>query len=79
MPSPYLTPYLYKSSFLDSQYGICKVDGTFMICDSQLTVDSDNDITIKVKRFRGTQGLWELLTHRKVQRDLGTSSVITIG
>ena len=32
-------------------------------------MDRDSDITIKGKHFRGTQGLWELLTRRKVQRD----------
>ena len=37
--------------------------------DSQLSVVSHSDITIKWKRFRGTQGLWELLTRRKEQRD----------
>ena len=41
-----------------------------MIGDSALTVDSDSDVTIKVKHFRGTLGLWELLTRRKVQRDV---------
>ena len=40
-----------------------------MTGDSPLTVDSDSDITIKGKRFRGTYGLWELLTRRKVERD----------
>ena len=65
----YLTPYLYKRSFLDTQYGIRKEGDTFMIGESQLTVDSDSDITIKGKRFRGTQGLWELLTRRKIQRE----------
>ena len=73
--SPYLTPYLYKRSFLDTQYGIWKDGDTFMIGDSQLTVDSDSDITIKGKHFRGTHCLWELLTRRKVQRDVMTDDL----
>ena len=35
----YLTPYLYKRSFLDTQYGIRKEGDVFMIGDSQLTVE----------------------------------------
>ena len=44
-----------------------------MIGDFQVSVDRDSDITIKGKRFRGTPGLWELLTRRKIQRDKLTS------
>ena len=68
-PDSYLTPYLYKRSFLDTQYGICKEGDAFMIGDSKLSVDRDSDITIKGKHFGGTQGLWELLTRRKIRRD----------
>jgi hypothetical protein len=70
---PYLTPYLYQRSFLDTQYGIKKDGKTFIIGDSPLTVDSDSDVTIKGKHFSGTQGLWELLTRRKVQWDIITT------
>ena len=48
----------------------------FMIGDSPLTVDDDSDITIKGKDFRGTQGLWELLTRRKVQWDKITTDYL---
>ena len=44
-----------------------------MIGDSPLIVDSYSEITIKGKRFRGTLGLWELLTRRKKQRDIFTT------
>jgi hypothetical protein len=65
----YLNPYLHKRSFLDTQYGIRKEGNVFIIGDSQVSVDRDSDITVKGKHFRGTQGLWELLTRRKIQRD----------
>ena len=65
----YLNPYLHKRSFLDTQYVIRKEGVVFIIGDSQLSVDRDSDITIKGKHFRGTQGLWELLTCRMIQRD----------
>jgi len=31
-------------------------------------VDTDSDITINGKEFRGTKGLWELLTRKSVDR-----------
>ena len=69
MADPYLNPYDSKRSFLDTQYGIRKEGDVFMIGDSQVSVDRDSDITVKGKHFSGTQGLWELLTRRKIQRD----------
>jgi hypothetical protein len=35
-----------------------------MMGDSAVTVDSRSDITIHDKTFRGTKGLWELLTQK---------------
>jgi len=64
--SPYLMPYLYKRRFLDTQYGVRKEGNTFMIGDSQVLVDTSGDITLKDRLFRGTKGLWELLTRKNV-------------
>ena len=72
--SPYLTPYLYGRPFLDAQYGIREDGDIFMIGDSTLTVDSDSDITIKGKHFRGTGGLWEPLTRKNVNYEIITSN-----
>ena len=69
MADSYLNPYLHKRSFLDTQYGIRKEGDVFMIGDTQVSEDKDSDITVKGKHFKGTQGLWQLLTRRKVQRD----------
>jgi hypothetical protein len=63
--SPYRTPYLYNKSFHDKEYGIRKDDDTFIIGDSAINVDSKSDIIIHDKTFRGTKGLWELLTRKK--------------
>ena len=71
--SPYIVPYFYNRRFLDTQYGIRKVGNSFMIGDSAVLVDTDSDITIKGQEFRGTKGLWELLTRKKVNRKLITS------
>ena len=44
-----------------------------MIGDSAVLVDTNSDITIKGQEFRGTKGLWELLTRKKVNRKLITT------
>jgi hypothetical protein len=41
-----------------------------MISDWTVTVDSNSDITIRDKTFKGIKGLWELLTRKKVDDKL---------
>jgi len=41
-----------------------------MIGDSPVIVDPDGNITIKRTVFRGTEGLWELLTRKDVNTQL---------
>ena len=38
-----------------------------------MLVDQDGDITIKEKEFRGSDGLWELLTRKRVNKEHVTS------
>jgi len=71
--SPYLMPYVYKRRFLDTQYGIRKDGDIFKIGDFSVVVDQDGDITIKEKEFRGSEGLWELLTRKRVNKEHVTS------
>ena len=71
--SPYIVPYFYNKRFLDTQYGIRKVGDSFMIGDSAIRVDTDSDITIKGQEFRGTKGLWELLTPEIVNQKFITT------
>jgi hypothetical protein len=74
--SPYLTPYLYNRRFLDKVFGIRKdegVDGPFMIGNSSVEVDDSSNVTIQGKQYRGTRGLWELLTRKKVNQSLITT------
>jgi hypothetical protein len=40
-----------------------------MIGDSAITVDAASDITIKDKTFKGTKGLWEILTRKKLMKN----------
>jgi len=37
----------------------------FMIGDLQIMVDTSGDFTIKDRVFKGSKGLWELLTRKK--------------
>jgi len=71
--TPYLMPYDYKRRFLDTQYGMRKDGDIFKIGDCAVLVDQDGDITIKVKEFRVSEGLWELLTRKRGNKEHVTS------
>ena len=62
-----MVSYFYNKRFLHTQYGIGTVGDLFIIGDSAIIVDTDSDITIKLQEFRGTNGLWELLTRKLVK------------
>jgi len=66
-------PYVYKRWFLDTQYGIRKDGYVCKIGKSSVLVDQDGDITIEEKEFRWSEGLWELLTRKKVNKEHVTS------
>ena len=38
-----------------------------------MLVDQDGDITIKENEFRGSEGLWELFTRKRVNKEHETS------
>jgi len=65
---PYLMPYVYKRRFIDTHYGIRKDGDIFMIGDSPVLVDQSGDITIMENEFVGSDGLWELLTRKNVNK-----------
>jgi len=44
----------------------------FMIGDSPVLVDTSGDITINVRVFKGSKGLWELLTRKNVNTEVIT-------
>jgi len=41
-----------------------------MICDSPVFIDRDDNLIIKGTVFRGTEGLWEQLTRKKMNTQL---------
>ena len=58
------SPYLNKMRFFDEQCGIRRDGNTLMIGSAAVIADEKADITIGETRFRGTRGLWELLTRK---------------
>ena len=68
------SPYLDSVRFLDEQYGIRRVGSTLMIGDAPITVHAKGDLTIGGTRYKGTRGLWELLTRKNVNNDVITKS-----
>ena len=65
-----LVPTYHHSGVLDAEYGLRKGDDKFFIGNSDVTVDTNNDFYIRNKHFKGTRGLWELLTRKKVNKDV---------
>ena len=45
-------PYVYKTTFLDTQYGVRKDGDVFLISDSPVVVDTSGVITIKDRVLR---------------------------
>ena len=68
--SPYLSPFIHEKGMLDVDYGLRKVGDKFYIGNSAVRVDSDSNLYIHNKRFKGTRGLWELLTRKIVNQKL---------
>jgi hypothetical protein len=71
--SPYLAPYAYDSDSLDKQYGIRKDGDKYRIGNSIVIRDEDSNIYLKDKQFKGTEGLWDVLTRKKPNLDAVTT------
>ena len=57
----YLHQYAANKKAVDTTFGIYSKDGQFYIGTSPITIQ-DNDVTVEDKSYKGTPGLWELLT-----------------
>jgi hypothetical protein len=73
--SPYLVKYIYDDygECLDTQYGIRKVDGVYIIRNSNVTIDDKSKLYVNDRRFKGNKGMWKLLTRKKPNLDLITA------
>ena len=70
-------PYVYKGRFLDTQNVVRKDGDIFMVGDSPIVVDIDGNNTIKVRVFKGMNGLLELLTRKKRNTEFITKDDLT--
>ena len=63
--------YLYNRTYLDRDFGIRKdADGQFRIGNSLIEINEHSYVLVQEKMYKGTQGLFELLTCKKVNRSL---------
>jgi hypothetical protein len=68
--SPYISPFVHRRGIIDAEYGLRKEGDKFFIGNSDVTVDTNSDLYIKGKHFKGTRGLWELLTRKRINNKL---------
>ena len=78
LASPYVSPYAHKRRFLDTTFGIRSEGGKFKIGNQNVTVDENSNIHLGDKMFKGTTGLWELLTRKNVDHKLVTKNDLSI-
>jgi hypothetical protein len=65
----YLKEYASNKKSTDTTFGIYSKNGQFYIGDSPIKIEGD-DITIKDVTYKGTLGLWELLTMAKPDKTI---------
>lgn len=75
LASEYLGNYLSKTNLTDTTYGIRREGNKFYIGNKEIEILND-DIIIEDKTYKGTVGLWELLTLKEpnnyIKDDLDT-------
>jgi len=75
LASPYVSFYVYRTGNLDTDYGKRRdADGSFRIGNAEIVIDQDSKVFVKGKSYRGTRGLFELLTRKKVDQSFITRS-----
>jgi len=66
--SPYISAYVYRTGNVDREFGMRRdADGSFRIGNAEVVVDQDS-VFVKGKSYRGTRGLFELMTRKKVDQ-----------
>ena len=73
--SPYVSAYVYRTGNLNWDYGMRRdIDGTFRNGNAEVVIYQDSNVFVKGKSYRGTRGLFELLTRKKVDQSFITRS-----
>src|SRR5688572_18670138 len=65
----YLTEYTSNKNKTDKTFGIYSEDGDFFIGNSPIKFDGD-DMMVGNKTYKGTPGLWELMTLKKPDKEI---------
>jgi len=63
----YLTKLIGKKKKADETFGPIGETGNLRLGDAEFKTDG-NDMIINGKRYKGTEGLWELVTIKKQER-----------
>ena len=69
LAGPFLSPYLKDMKLLDTRYGILREGDHFKIGNATVTIDNGSNLIVRGKQFKGTEGLWTLLTRKDVNYD----------
>ena len=69
MAGQFLSPHLKDTKLLDTRYGIRREGEHLKIGNSTVTVDNASNLIVRGKQFKGTEGLWTLLTRKDVNYD----------
>ena len=73
--SPYISSYVFHASDVDRDFGMRRdPDDAFRIGNSNVEIDQDSNVIVKSISYKGTRGLFELLTRKKVDRSFITDS-----
>jgi len=71
--SPYISAYVYRRGNLDRDSGIRRdTNGQFRIGKAIVDIDQDSNVFVLGKSYKGTRGLFELLTRKKVDHSFIT-------
>jgi len=74
MASPYIATYVFRTGILDKDFCMRRDYGTFRIGDSTVEIDRNSVVIVQGVSYKGTRGLFELLTRKKVDRSFITDS-----
>ena len=67
--------YVFRTGNIDKDFGMRRdVDGTFRIGVAEVEIDQDSNVFVQGKSYKGTRGLFELLTRKKVDWSFKTDS-----
>jgi len=71
--SQYVSAYVYRTGNVDRHLGLRRdAEGSFIIGNAEAVIDHDSNVFVKGISYRGTRGLFELLTRKKVQQSFIT-------